>query len=67
VGGEAPERLVTTIGAGELAAGELAEVYHMRWGVETCFEFMKDRLQMENFTGTSPRLIEQDVYVYSVV
>lgn len=23
---------------------------------------MKDRLQMENFTGTRPRLIEQDVY-----
>ncbi len=62
VGGGAPERLVTTIGADELTAGELAEVYHMRWGVETCFEFMKDRLQMENFTGTRPRLIEQDVY-----
>ena len=62
VGGEAPEKLVTTIGAGELAASDLAEVYHMRWGVETCFEFMKDRLQMENFTGARPRLIEQDVY-----
>ncbi|MBR3235507.1 MAG: transposase, partial [Atopobiaceae bacterium] len=61
-GGDAPERLVTTIGADVMAAGELAEVYHMRWGVETCFEFMKDRLQMENFTGTRPRLIEQDVY-----
>ena len=62
VGGSAPERLLTTIGADVLAAGELAEVYHMRWGVETCFEFMKDRLQLENFTGTRPRLIEQDVY-----
>lgn len=62
VGGGGPERLVTTLGAGELAASDLAEVYHMRWGVETCFEFMKDRLQMENFTGTGPRLIEQDVY-----
>ena len=30
--------------------------------METCFQFMKDRLQMENFTGTSPRLIEQDVH-----
>ncbi len=62
VGGDVPERLVTTIGADELTAEGLAEVYHMRWGVETCFQFMKDRLQMENFTGTSPRLIEQDVY-----
>ena len=62
VGGEAPEKLVTTIGDDVLATNELAEVYHMRWGVETCFQFMKDRLQMENFTGTRPRLIEQDVY-----
>lgn len=62
VGGSAPERLITTVGADELTPAELAEVYHMRWGVETCFQFMKDRLQMENFTGTSPRLIEQDVY-----
>ena len=62
VGGDVPERLVSTIGADELTAEGLAEVYHMRWGVETCFQFMKDRLQMENVTGTSPRLIEQDVY-----
>ena len=62
VGGEAPEKLVTTIGDDVLATNELAEVYHMRWGVETCFQFMKDRLQMENLAGTRPRLIEQDVY-----
>ncbi len=62
VGGRAPERLVTTIGADAMTPAELVEVYHMRWGVETCFEFMKDRLQLENFTGASPRLIEQDVY-----
>ena len=60
VGGEAPEKLVTTIGDDVLATNELAEACHMRWGVETCFQFMKDRLQMENFTGTRPRLIEQD-------
>ena len=62
VGGEAPEKLLSTIGPGTLTTGELAEIYHMRWGVETCFQFMKDRLQMENFTGIRPRLIEQDVY-----
>lgn len=57
-----PERIVTNIGADALSAAELAEVYHLRWGVETCFEFMKDRLQLENFTGVRPHLIEQDVY-----
>lgn len=62
VGGEAPEKLVTTIGDDVLATNELAEVYHMRWGVETCLRFTRDRLQMENLAGTRPKLIEQDVY-----
>lgn len=60
VGGEAPEKLVTTIGDDVLATNGPAEVYHMRWGVETCFQFMKDRLQMENLAGTRPRLTGQD-------
>lgn len=62
VGGESPERIATSLGADVLSRDELAEVYHLRWGVETCFEFMKDRLQLENFTGCSPTLIEQDLW-----
>lgn len=62
VGGESPERIVASLGADVLSRDELAEVYHLRWGVETCFGFMKDRLQLENFTGASPTLIEQDVW-----
>lgn len=62
VGGEAPERLVTNIPAETLSPDELKEVYHLRWGVETCFQMLKDRLQVENMTGAKPALIEQDVY-----
>lgn len=62
VGGAAPERLVTNLPASELSPGDLAELYHLRWGVETCFQMLKDRLQLENMTGTRPALIEQDVY-----
>lgn len=32
----------------------------MRWGVEMCLRFTRDRLQMENLAGTRPKLIEQD-------
>ena len=32
----------------------------MRWGVETCLRFTRDRLQMENLAGTRPRLTGQD-------
>ena len=38
-----------------------AEVYHMRWGIETAYEVLKDRLKIENFTGIKPQLIEQDI------
>lgn len=62
VGAESPERLVTNIPAEALSPDELKEVYHLRWGVETCFQMLKDRLQVENMTGTKPVLIEQDVY-----
>ena len=32
------------------------------WGIETAYETLKDRLQMENFTGTKPVLLLQDIY-----
>lgn len=39
-----------------------SDLYHMRWGIETAYGRLKDRLQMENFTGTKPVLLEQDIY-----
>ena len=41
---------------------EIAQLYHMRWGIETAYEMLKDRLQLENFTGTKPILLLQDIY-----
>ena len=38
------------------------EIYHLRWRIETAYQTLKDRLQMENFTGTKPVLLEQDIY-----
>lgn len=38
------------------------ELYHLRWNLETAYETLKDRLQLENFTGTKPLLIEQDIF-----
>lgn len=62
IGGEEPERLVTNLGEDVLPHEGLKGCYWMRWPAETTYEYMKDRLQMENFTGTKPVLIEQDVY-----
>lgn len=38
------------------------EIYHLRWHIETAYQTLKDRLQMENFTGTKPVLLAQDIY-----
>ena len=34
----------------------------MRWGIENAYETLKSRLQLENFTGTKPILLLQDIY-----
>ena len=31
-------------------------------GIETAYETLKNRLQLENFTGTKPILLLQDIY-----
>ena len=38
------------------------ELYHLRWRIETAYQTLKDRLHIENFTGTKPILLEQDIY-----
>ena len=60
VGGEAPEKLVTTIGDDVLATNELAEVYHTGWGAGTCLRFTRDRPRTGNLAGTRPRPTGQD-------
>jgi hypothetical protein len=56
------ERIVTNLSRKEFSTKDLAEIYRLRWEVETAFSVMKDKLQMENFTGTKPVLIEQDIF-----
>lgn len=40
----------------------LAELYHYRWGIETYYNLLKSRLDLENFSGTSSEAIRQDLY-----
>jgi len=56
------EVLVTNLPTESFNSQQIAELYHMRWGIETAYETLKDRLQMENFTGTKPALLLQDIY-----
>lgn len=56
------EVLITNLPSETFDSGQIAELYHMRWGIETAYETLKDRLQIENFTGTRPVLLLQDIY-----
>jgi len=37
-------------------------LYHLRWGVEEDYKREKCRLEIENFSGLSTRVVQQDVY-----
>jgi hypothetical protein len=39
-----------------------AALYSQRWGVETCFDVLKNVLVLENFSGYSQQAVEQDFY-----
>lgn len=55
------EILATSLPRDIFSVEMFQEIYHMRWGIESAFQVLKDRLQMENFTGTKPILLEQDI------
>jgi len=40
----------------------LGELYGKRWGIETYYELLKSRLDLENFSGRSVEAVRQDVH-----
>ena len=56
------EVVITNLPSETFDSRQIAELYHMGWGLETAYETRKDRLQIENFTGTKPILLLQDIY-----
>jgi len=45
-----------------LQTSDFMELYAMRWGVETYFDILKNRLNLENFTGLTALAVKQDFY-----
>ena len=56
------EHLLTNLDSSEWSHDDIAAIYRSRWGIETAFDELKNKLSLENFTGTRPVLIEQDIY-----
>lgn len=41
---------------------DLSEIYRLRWGIETCFNSVKNHLMLGIFSGYSQCSIEQDIW-----
>ncbi len=56
------EYLVTNLNRDEVPDGEMPDLYHLRWGVESKFDELKNRLHLESFSGKSINSVKQDFY-----
>lgn len=56
------EILITNIFDKDFIVTDFKELYFKRWGIEVKYNEIKNKLQIENFTGETPRAIEQDFY-----
>ena len=56
------ETLLTNIHDKNFTIEDFKELYNLRWGIETNYNTMKNRLNIENYTGKRRITIEQDIY-----
>lgn len=56
------ETLLTNLSENEFKHNDLAELYHFRWGIETKYNDLKNKLTIEQFSGNTPICIYQDFY-----
>lgn len=57
-----PEILVSSLLDHNFSIDDFKSLYFKRWGIETKYDELKHKLQLENFTGEMPIAIEQDFY-----
>lgn len=56
------EILLTDVNAEEISYEECKALYFKRWGIETRYDVLKNQFEIENFSGETPTVIEQDFY-----
>jgi len=61
-GGTTEYLLTSLLDTQQWSRDDLSEVYHLRWNEETYFNFQKNVLEIENFSGKTPEAIRQDYY-----
>jgi len=56
------ETLITNLGRKAFKASEFPALYHLRWGIETKYNTLKNKLDIENFSGKTLLTVTQDFY-----
>lgn len=56
------EVLISSLLDKEITPNDFKELYFKRWNIEIKYDDIKNKLQVENFTGTTKTAIEQDFY-----
>lgn len=56
------EILLTNIFSKNFEEKDFAEIYNMRWGIEEKYDDLKNKLEIENFSGTSNIAVLQEFY-----
>lgn len=56
------EYLLSNLPMNEFSMENLAELYHLRWEVETAYLHLKNYVEIENLSGLNENSIKQDIY-----
>lgn len=60
--GETEILITSLLDEKEFPTEDFGEIYNYRWGTETCFDTLKNKLQINEFSGHSPMAIYQDFH-----
>ena len=61
------EILLTNLFSKRLGIDDFKALYHLRWGIETAYNYLKNRLELENYSSVLPKGILQDTYAAIVM
>lgn len=61
------EILITNLDRKEFTKGSIQEIYRLRWGIETGFQYLKHAVFVEEFTSRNENGIQQDYYASLLV
>ena len=56
------ETLLTNLNSYQLPLEQAAQLYFKRWGIETAYDTLKSKFQLENFSGKTEVSVLQDFY-----